>query len=130
AVLQLAREQGPALIELAEYVAAEARVLLQEVAPPAVPGQCVRAPDPLHLCADQRQRFDRPDEGIPFEELPLDPEQAVELAGVISTQPAPEHTLLGRRHGRDWIELKEPEPPHGLEHPTCGAVQQLSPNGD
>src|SRR6266550_5692756 len=130
AVLQLATEQRPPLLELPQHVAAKACVPLQEIARPALPRRCVGAAVSPHPRADQRQRLDRPDERVPLEQLPLDPQQPVELAGVIATEPAPEDELLRGRHRGDRIELKEAEPPYGLEHPARRAVEELGPDGD
>ncbi|OLE30055.1 MAG: hypothetical protein AUG43_04530 [Actinobacteria bacterium 13_1_20CM_3_68_10] len=130
AVLELATEQRPPVFELTQHVAAKACVPLEEIARPALPGRCVGAAVSPHPRADQRQRLDRPDEGVPLEQLPLDPQQPVELAGVIATEPAPKDEVLRRRHRGNWIELEEAEPPYGLEHPARRAVKQLGPDGD
>src|SRR5205809_95036 len=116
AVLELATEQRPPVLELTQHVAAKACVPLEEIARPALPGRCVGAAVSPHPRADQRQRLDRPDEGVPLEQLPLDPQQPVELAGAVTTEPAPKDKVLRRRHRGDRIELKEAEPPYRLEH--------------
>src|SRR3954468_6194049 len=70
-VLDLAREQRSAPLELAQDVTPERRVLLQVVDQPAVE----RAVTPRHARPDQRQVLDRPEERVPLEELPLLPEE-------------------------------------------------------
>ena len=83
-----------------------------------------------HPRPDQRQRLDRPDERVPLEQLPFDPQQAVELVRVERAEPAPEDEVLRRRDGRDRVELQEAEVPHRLQHVARGAVEQLRPDGD
>src|SRR5713226_7523248 len=122
-VLDLPRQQRPALLELAQYVAAEGRVRLQELGPPALP----RMPAALaaHAREDERQVLDRVDEGVPLEEPALLPQQPVELRAVEGPEPAPEHEVLWRRHSRDRVDLEEPEPADGIEDTRRGAVEQL-----
>src|SRR5215210_3047643 len=93
-VLDLAREQRAAPLELAEDVAAERGVLPEELGSASLP--CVLpGASASHPRADQREVLDRPDECAPFEQLSLLPEQAVELGGVVAVaEPAPEHQVL------------------------------------
>src|SRR5262245_2127226 len=129
-VLQLPREQRPALFERAHHVAAEGGVLLQKLVPPAIP-QVVRGPPVLaHQPAQQRQRLDRPDERVPLDQLLLVPEEAVELARVERPEAAPEHEPLRRSDGRDRVELQEAEPPDRVDDALRGAVEQLRADGD
>jgi hypothetical protein len=95
-----------------------------------LPFQSPRPTRLTHPGTDQRQRLDRPDEGIPLDQLPLDPEEPIELRGVEGADPAPEHGVLGPRHRRDRVELEEPEPAHGLEDVARRAVEKLRANGD
>src|SRR2546428_246819 len=61
-VLEVAREERPTLLKLAQDVAAELCVLLQELTPPPVPGVVRRAAGSPHPGADQRERLARLDE--------------------------------------------------------------------
>ena len=65
------------------------------------------APGLAHPRADQREVFDRVDERVPLEELPLLEEQSVELGSVVGAEPAPEDEVLGRRDGRDRVDLED-----------------------
>src|SRR5439155_19826668 len=94
---ELAREQRPAALQLAQQVTAKPDVLLQELV--AAPLPLVLDAAPPHPGPDQREVLDRPDEGAPLEQLPLLPEQAVELGSVVRSEPAPEDELLRRRDG-------------------------------
>ena len=85
---------------------------------------------PPHQRANQRQRLDRIDERVPFEEAPLDPEQAVELARIERAEPAPEDEVLRRRDGGDRVELQEAEPANRVEDAARGAVEELCADGD
>src|SRR5205823_768353 len=76
-VLDLAREERTAPLELAQHVAAEGSVRLEEFRAAELPR--VRAAPPSHPRPDQREVLDRPDERAPLEELPLLPQQTVEL---------------------------------------------------
>src|SRR5205807_2222571 len=129
-VLELAREERTAPLELAQHVAAKPRVLLQELAPPPVALVRRRPAVPPHPCTEQRERFDRIDERVELDERPLLPQQAVELGGVERAEAAPEDEVLWRRDGRDRIELEEPEPAHRLEDAARRAVEQLRADGD
>jgi len=113
----------PAPLELAQHVAAEGRVRLQELRPPALP----RMPAALaaHARQDERQVLDRVDERVPLDEPPLLPQQPVELCAVEGPEPAPEDEVLWRRHSRDRVDLEEPEPADGIEDTRRGAVEQL-----
>jgi hypothetical protein len=96
-VLELAREQWAAPLELAEHVPPETSLLAHEVLRPLVPLQVT--PGLAHPGSNERQVFDRPDERVPFEQLSLLPEQPVELGLVERAEPAPEDELLRRRDG-------------------------------
>ena len=109
-----ARGSGPRSLELAEHVPPEPRLLLQELLRPAVPLEV--APGLAHPRPDQRQVLDRPDERVPLEELPLLPQQPVELGAVVRAEPAPEDEVLRRRHRRDRVDLEEAEPADRVEH--------------
>src|SRR5581483_5449184 len=103
--------------ELAQHVTRECGVLPQ-------PFLCTRGRMP-HACAQERQRLDRPDEGAPLDELPLVPDQAVELAAVVRPEPAPGNEVLRRRDARDRIDLQEAEPAYKREQIGRRAVEQL-----
>jgi hypothetical protein len=113
AVLDLAREERAAALELAEHVAPERRVRLQELVAAALPRVLVATA--AHAGAHERKRLDRPDVRVPFEELAIDPEQALELGHVVRAEPAPEHELLRRCNRRDRVDLQEAEPVDRLE---------------
>jgi hypothetical protein len=81
-ILELARQERTSPLELAHDVAAKPGVLAQEVPSAPVPAVRRGAPAAPHQRADQRQRLDRPDESVPLEQLPLHPEQALELPGL------------------------------------------------
>jgi len=129
-VLKLAREQWPVSFELTHHVASEAGVRFQEIAYPEVARQGVRAPVLRHPRADERQVFDRVDERVVLEELPLLPEQPVELGAVVGTEAAEEDELLGGCHGRDRVHLQEAELPDRVENRRGGAVEELGAHGD
>ena len=74
-VLDLAREQRAALAKLLQDVAAERGARLQPGDDPPVD----RAIAAAHERLEDRQVLDRIEEGVPLDELPLLPEQAVEL---------------------------------------------------
>ena len=82
-----------------------------------------------HPRTDQRERLDRPDEGVPLEQRLLDPEQAIELSSVKLAQAAPEDEQLRRGDRRDRIQLEKAEPAHRLENPGRGAVEELRAHG-
>jgi hypothetical protein len=83
-----------------------------------------------HERPEQRQILDRVEEGVPLDELPLLPEQAVELGRVERPEPAPEDEVLRRGHRRDRVELEEAEPAHGVEDLPSPAVEALRADGD
>ena len=124
--LQVAREQRPVALELAQHRPPEARVRLQEVARPRV---ARRAPPP-HARADERQVLDRPDERVPLEELALLPDQPVELGDVERAEAAVENEVLRRRDRRDRIHLQEAEAAHDVEHVRRAAVERLRAHRD
>jgi hypothetical protein len=129
-VLELPREQRAAPLELAQDVSLEPLVLTHELLLPALEAVVRRPPVPAHQPAEERQRLDRPDEGVPLDQLPLVPEEAFELRRVEGAEPCLEHEMLRRRHGRDRVELEEAEPADGLEHTARRAVEQLCADGD
>ena len=118
-------------LELAEEMALVAAVRLQELVPRRS-WACMRLE--RRKCgsgAYQRQILDRPDEGMPFEEPLLLPEQPVELGAVVGrAEPAPEHEVLRPRDRLDRVDLEEAEPPDGVEHTRRRAVEQLRANRD
>src|SRR5205814_2993033 len=79
---------------------------------------------------NQRKVFDRVDERVPLEQLPVLPQQPVELSRVVPAEPTPEHESLRRRDDRDRVELEEAEPPDRAEDAARRAVQQLRTDGD
>src|SRR5581483_5040280 len=115
AVLELAREQRPAALELPQDVLSEGRVLAQERHPHAL-GRRPTGPPPTHPRAQQRQRVFRVDERAPLEELPLDPEEPVELRRVVRAEAAPEDETLRRCDRRDRIDLEKPDSTDRVEH--------------
>ncbi len=124
-ILELARRERPAALELAEHVPAKHAVLREECVHPAL--GCVarrRAPAP-HQAADDWEILDRPHERVPFEQQPLVPQQAVELRDVVAAEPAPEDEVLGRRDGRDGIKLQEAQVAHRLEDVRRRSVEKL-----
>src|SRR5207247_10140040 len=92
---ELARHQRPAALELAEHVLAEASVLPQELGAAALP-RVLADPLAAHPREDQRVVLDRADECPVLEQLPLLPEEPVELADVERAQAAPQDEVLGR----------------------------------
>jgi hypothetical protein len=127
-VLDLAREQRAAALELAQHVAPEPGVLFQERAH----AELARSGFPLapHPREQNRQVLDRIDERVDLDELPLLPEQPLEPGSVEGPEPAPEDEVLRRRHGRDGVDLKEAEPADGLEDVRRRAVEELRAHGD
>src|SRR6266545_4489262 len=93
-VLELAGEQWAVALELTKDVALEACVLLQELADPALPVVPRPVTVTAHARTDERQVLDRPDERVPLDELPLLPEQPVELGAVERAEAAPENEVL------------------------------------
>src|SRR5439155_7747226 len=67
---------------------------------------------------------------VPFEERPVFPEEAVELRGVVRSEPAPEDELLRRGDGRDRVELEEAEVTDGVDDVGRQAVEELRPDRD
>jgi hypothetical protein len=128
-VVELAREHGPAPVELAQHVAAEAGVRAQPLGAAPLLRVAAGRLRPHHR-ADQRQILDRPDVRRPLEEHPLRPEHSVELGGVEGPEPAPGHELLGRRDGRDRVELEEAQAAHGLAHAARRSGEELRAHGD
>ena len=129
-VLELARRHRSVPVELAQYVALEACIALEELVAPALVLVVPAPPAAPHPRLDERQRLDRPDVRVPLEELLLDPQQAVELRDVVRPEPAPEHELLRRRDGGDRVDLQEAEPLHGVEDRRRRPVEELRANRD
>ena len=124
--LDLAGEERPALAQLLEDVAAEGRVRPEERATARVERPVV-AP---HERLEDRQVLDRIDERAPLDELPLLPQEPVELGGVEGAEPAPEDEMLRRRDRRDRVELEEAEPPHRLEDAASRCRRALRAHRD
>src|SRR5207248_5914070 len=125
-VRDLAGEKRATLLELAQHVAAERRVLLQVGDQPAVE----RPVPAAHARLEEGQVLGRPDERVPFDELPLLPEQAVELRRVERPEPGPEDEMLRRRNDGDWVELQEPQPADRVEDVGRRAVEELRADRD
>ena len=115
AVLELAREQRATPLELAQHVTPERRFSARKLANPALGQYWVDRRHRACSAADDRQRLYRPEERVPLEEHALLPEKPVELGGVVRAEPAPEDEVLGRRDGRNRVELEEAEVPDRLE---------------
>ena len=128
-VAQVAREHRPVPLELAQHVAPEGGVRAQELRRVPLRRRRSRAAA-AHASPEQRQRLDRPDEGVPLEQLSLLPEEAVELRDVVRAESAPEHELLRRSDGRDRVDLEVAEPPDRVEHGRRRAVEELGAHGD
>src|SRR3954451_12661051 len=92
-VVDLAREERPALLQLAQDVAPERRVLLQVVDEAAVE----RSGAPPHARPDQRQDLHPPEERFPLKPLPPLPDEPIELLSFVLPEPAPEDEVLRRR---------------------------------
>ena len=105
-------------------------MLADELAVPALVRVSGGAAVAAHHGAEERQRLDRPDERLPFEEQPVLPEQPVELGGVEGPEAAEEDELLGRRDRRDRVELEEAQPADRVEHAGRRAVEQLRAHRD
>ena len=130
-VLELAREERPALLELVHDVTAKRAVCRQEVVHPSlvfgVPGTAEVA-DPG---ANERQILERVDERVPLEEHAFLPEQPVELRAVVAgAEPAEEDEVLRALDRLDNVDLEEAEPADGREHVGRGAVEHLRAYGD
>ena len=125
-ILDLAREERPALAQLLQDVAAEGGTRLDPLDDPAVEWPVA----PPHERLQHRQVLARVEEGAPLDELPLLPEQPVELGGVERAEAAPEDEVLRRRDAGDRVELEEAEAAHGLEHSVGVAPEALRADGD
>ena len=89
---------------------AELPVRGQEFAAAPLPRVLAAVP-PRHARRGSPAGLDRPDERVPLEELPLLPQQPVELGRVeAAAEPAPENEPLRRRDRRDRVELQAAEP--------------------
>src|SRR5262245_54583816 len=130
AIVELAPQPRPAAFETPHDVAAERAVFLEELLGPALALEPARATALPHERADERERFDRPDERVPLEELSLVPQEAVELARVERPEAAPQDEMLRLRDRGDRVELEEAEAANGVEHATRGAVEELRAHGD
>ena len=75
---ELPPEQWSAALQLTHHIAAEGGVLLEEVVASMV-AICPCSPVSPHERANQGKQFDGPNERIPFEKAPFDPQQAFEL---------------------------------------------------
>src|SRR5262249_40385061 len=107
-ILDLAREQRPPRLELAQHVAAVGRVLLQKGDQPAVE----RPVAPAHERLQERQVFGGPEERVPLDERPFLPQQAGEpRRGLPTPRPAP------RYEGGPPPQHSEPVSPHGAAPP-------------
>src|SRR5436309_5749616 len=131
-LLQVAREQRPVALDLAEVVAAQTGVLVEELTSPEVAFALVEPepPPPRHARTLQRQVLDRIDESVVLEQLPLLPLQPVELASVERAETAPEDEVLRGRNRRNRVHLEEAEAADGLEDVARRAVEQLCAHGD
>ena len=129
-VLELARRHRSVPVELAQHVALEARIALEELVSPALVRVVAAPPAAPHPRLDEWERLHRPDVRVPLEELLLYPQQPVELRDVVRPEPAPEHELLRRRDGGDRVDLQEAEPLHGVEDAGCRAVEKLCADGN
>jgi hypothetical protein len=94
----------------------------------ALPGRGSAAA--AHPRPQERQRLDRPDERVPFDQLALDPEQPVELARVVGPEPAVKDEVLRDGDRGDGVELQEPQPPDRVEDAVRRSVQELRADGD
>ena len=108
-VLELARRHRSVVIELAQDIALEARVLDEELGAPTLVRVAPTAPAPPHPRPPSGSDSIGQMYALPLEELPLVPQQAVELRNVVH-QSTPEHELLRRRDGRDRVDLEETGP--------------------
>ena len=126
--LDLAREHRPVLLELAEHELPEAPVRGEEL----VSALLVRVlpPPPAHPRLDKGEILDRPDERVPLEELLPLPEQRIELGGVVRSEPAPRHEVLGWGDRRDRVDLQVAEATNRVEQARRGAVEELRPHRD
>ena len=129
-VLEVARRHRPVPLELAQHVALEARVLDEELGAPALVRVVPTASAAAHARLHERQRLDRPDVRVPLEQLPLIPEEAVELGDVVRAETTPEHELLRWSDGRDRVDLEEAERAHRVENRRRRAVEQLCAHRD
>src|SRR5439155_25135372 len=128
--LELAREHRAVLLELAPDVAPEARVRLPQLHGPALPRVRALPPAP-HPSAHERQRLERPDERVPFEQLALLPEQALELGAVVLGPKSAEQDEVLRRGDRgDRVQLEEAEAADGVEDIGRAPVEELRTDGD
>src|SRR4029078_8570058 len=115
AVLELAREQRPAALELPQYVAPERSVGGHELPRPAFVGVPRRTPPAPHQRSEEREVLDRADASGPLEQRALVPEEPVELRTVVRAEPVPENEMLRLGNGRDRGEPEEGERAGALE---------------
>src|SRR5205807_1763911 len=128
-IRDLPGEQRAALLELPKHVALKVPILRQVPCPPALPRARIRRP--AHAREQCGQVLSRPQEGVPLDQRPLVPEQAVELTTVIAqAEPAPQHEVLRRRNGGDRIQLEESEMADRAQDVGRRAVQQLGVDCD
>ncbi len=129
-VLEVAREQRPAGLELSQDVPPEARVLAQEVADPLVALQLAAAPELRHARTLERQVLDRVDEGVVLEQLPLLPEQAVELGGSNGPSRLKRTSCWGVATVAIGSICRKPSRRTVSSTPARRAVEELRPDGD
>ena len=101
----ISRERSGRAAQLAQDIEAERGVALQELPCVALPCAFLRA----HPRAQERQFFNRREEGVPFDELFRLPEQVVELRPVVPCRACSEDQMLRRGDRGDRIELQEAE---------------------
>ena len=131
AVLELAREQRAAPLELPQDVAAEGAVLGEEVADPAL-GLVVRRASPApHAGPARAELLDRPDERVPLEERALVP-----AAGGRAPRRRTPPSRLQRTRCCAGATLaigsscRKPSRRTVVEHVRRGPVEELRPDGD
>jgi hypothetical protein len=126
-ILDLAREQRAAPLQLAQNVAA-IRGVVAQVRDQAPVERAVAA---SHLGTKERQVLGGVEERVPLDERAVLPEEPVELGRVVAlAEPAPEDEVLRRRDGGDRVELQEAEPLHRREDVGGAAVEELGTYGD
>src|SRR5262249_53259952 len=122
-VLDFTRQERAALLELPKHVPTKRAVRSEPLA-------SVLGERPAHARPDERKILRRPEEGGPLQELPLLPEETVELRRRVAAETAPEDEVLWRRDRRDRVELEEPERADGVENARRGAVEELRAKRD
>jgi len=131
AILEVAGQKRPSLLELAQHIAAERSVRRQELARPPLALGVPRPAKLAHPRPHERQILDWVDERVPLEERAVFPEQPVELGAVVAgAETAEEDEVLRLGDRRDDVDLQEAEPANRREHIGRAPVEQLSPDGD